>query len=263
MIVRNRFELSDNYLREFVTNPTPEMFLCGLELEIEDVHDMHHMWLEEHQIMVETDGSLRNHGHEFLIGPGTLEENIKLFADIHSGEISYGKDAFSSRTSTHVHVNMMYSDLYQVKNLLLLYSIFEDLFFNFVGPERKNNIHCVPLGYTHMSRNYGASTDILRSRWHKYTAFNLLPLNEKGTVEFRHLEGTNDKERVCEWLKLIRLLWNTAHSKSSLNVNDLLSIEWLKELTTQILTPAFLRQCKETPTFQVEKNLLDVKLAFL
>ena len=263
MNIKERFELSDSFLLGHCISPKPTEFICGMELEIEQVRDFNEHWMEENCVQVETDGSLRNDGREFLLCPARLEQNLALFKELHKCAVDLGPEAFSQRTSTHVHVNVMYSELYQVKNLLLLYSIFEELFFNFVGEERKNNIHCVPLSYTHMSRYYGGAIDLLRSRWHKYTAFNILPLNEKGTVEFRHLEGTKDHVRVEEWLKLIKLLWITAHTRSSLCGNDLMDITWLKELTAQIMTPAFCRQCVVPPTFVVEKNLIDVKLAFL
>ena len=37
----------------------------------------------------------------------------------------------------------------------------------------------------------------------KYTALNLLPIHDRGTIEFRHMAGTKDIEHLMTWINLI------------------------------------------------------------
>lgn len=53
--------------------------------------------------------------------------------------------------------------------------------------------------------------------WQKYTALNLLPITKYGTVEFRHMHGTNDFDKLCTWINslsnLISVSYNTPLEK--------------------------------------------------
>ena len=261
MTIKDLFSLSDIYLsnRGLKNN---RGFLAGAELEIEAVRDFHGGWMEDNGITPETDGSLRNGGREFLLPPSSRTESVELFQGVHS-KIDLGANPFSYRTSIHVHVNCMYSTPSQVKALLYLYAIFEPLAFSFVGEERKNNIHCTPLWATHMPNLYRLGVDHLAEKWHKYTAFNILPLRELGTVEFRHLYGTDDAAVYQEWLLFISRLWQAAHDIGEFDVKNLTDLSFLKGLQNQLMTSAFLTQCKEPPQYILEDNLLDVKLSFI
>jgi Putative amidoligase enzyme len=235
-----------------------ERFTCGAELEIEDINLVKSL---PAGVDVVDDNSLRNGGREFLTGPRHLEDCVSVLANIHKG-IQTGNKKFTERTSTHVHVNVMYYTQEQVKTLLYLYSIFEPLTFNFVGEARKKNIHCVPLEYTTMHALFKRPIDFIASRWHKYSALNLKPLSSLGTVEFRHLEGTDDVERFEAWLKFLRTLWEISGT-INLTRQNLIDLTLLKEIESQLTTPEFKKQWRTDCHFQLEQNLIDVKIAFL
>lgn len=269
--IQSMYGLSSGFLLEhlFRQNLSPEQinseFICGAELEIESVMDMRLAALTDKYIGVTEDGSLRNHGREFLLPPSTLENSVELFKFTHQC-LFLGEEVepFSERTSVHVHVNCMHSTQQQIKNLLYLYAIFEPLAFAFAGQERADNIHCVPLNHTIMPSNYALSLESLIDRWHKYTAFNLLPLRELGTVEFRHLGGTNDPVRYAAWLKFIKTLWVAAHKIDKIDKVTLLKpAAVLTPLYNELATPEFMANCLTSHYFRLEDNLLDVKLAFL
>lgn len=248
--------------------PITREFVVGLELEIETVYSIKYESLEEeYAIAVIEDGSLRNGGYEFLIPPSNIETALNLFDLIHSqAYCRYREGAFSNRTSIHVHVNCLFSTETEVKNLLLLYSIFEPLFFSFVGQERKNNIHCVPLGYTHMSQRFPLRLFHLctGNSWHKYTAFNLLPLTKLGTVEFRHMEGHNNRERLAAWLHMIKVLWDNAHNPATIFSEETLKqTDWLANIEKELLIPEVIKNMKEPISFELNRNLIDVKLGFM
>jgi len=255
------YGLNDGYICGRVGH-VPNKFIAGAELEIEVVRDFQGSWLQDHGICVENDGSLRSGGKEFLLPPSTSSDLKQLFKDIYE-HLELGRECHSFRTSTHVHVNCLWMTEVQVRDLLLLYAIFEPIFFAYVGQERKENIHCMPLQSTHMPNYYGLQMRHIHQKWHKYTALNVLPLNELGTVEFRHLYGTKDHKVFSQWLDMLELLWTTALSIDGLSRTNLIDLSMLREIERKLLTPSFYVQTKERPEFVLEDNLLDVKLAFL
>lgn len=173
-----------------------------------------------------TDDSLRNNGREFVTPPVTPEVArqalIALYATFRKAEPD-----FSWRTSTHVHLNMREDKVEQVMCLLLLYILFEDSLFSFVGDDRRQSNFCVPVQETNLSYTIsrilsGKQTlPALCEIWQKYTALNPRPLcfndhagggpggshtSGKGTIEFRHLEGTANLTKVVNWINLILCL---------------------------------------------------------
>jgi len=247
-----------HYLGPNVTNT----FIAGAELEIEGVRDWAAGWMGDNYIIVENDGSLRKGGKEFLLPPSNKARLVTLFEDIY-GHLALTSDCHSVRTSTHVHVNCLWMTEIQVRDLLLLYSIFEPIFFAYVGQERKENIHCMPLGSTHMPNHYGLAMRHIHQKWHKYTALNVLPLCELGTVEFRHLYGTKNVSVFSQWIDMLEILWTAAQSVGGLQRNHLIDLSMLRDIERKLLTLDFYACAKERPEFVLEDNLLDVKLAFL
>lgn len=151
------------------------------------------------------DGSLRNTGREFISIPMKVDDAILNFERLHA-TIEYGKEAFSERTSIHVHVDCTSLTLQECRNVVLNYALFEEFFFLMVDPSRRHNIHCVPLTETYLPFHYKQSIPEMFGRWHKYTALNIKPLGKFGTIEFRHMQGHNDVKLLQEWLKTIENL---------------------------------------------------------
>lgn len=158
------------------------------------------------QFYVENDHSLRNNGHEYKTKPVSYDKSLELFKFLHAN-LKYGDDAFSERTSIHVHMNIGDFTTHQAKQLVLFYTLLEPLFFKFVGPKREHSIFCVPLTHTALSKHYNLPFEKLVGMWSKYTAFNILPVKEYGTVEFRHLYGTKDYETYKKWLTILKELY--------------------------------------------------------
>lgn len=264
-LICNQYERNVEVLFERGLNTT--RFVCGVELEIEEVNltSSGLAWCNQRQISVEEDGSLRNNGKEFLLPPNYESDQVSLFTEFHNkSPVRYGKNAFSSRTSTHVHVNVNYMTRPQVKTLMLLYSIFEPLAFQFCGEQRKANIHCVPLSYTHLPSLYSLDIVALINKWSKYTALNLIPVKNLGTVEFRHLGGTNNPDVFQAWLSFLSTLYNEAFRIGTFRQTFLKSpYNQLKAIEQQLLTPEFRHFSKSPIEFSLDDNLLDVKLQYL
>jgi hypothetical protein len=207
MQVKDAFEMSGSSFGGILDSTD---FICGCEFEIEDIKQN----IDHPMILRVEDHSLRNNGWEYKTKPSDFKTTLELFAYLHK-HLKLGNQAFSHRTSTHVHVNVRNMELSTVRQLVLSYALLEPLFFKFVGPEREHNIFCVPLSFTTLPNNYKKDIKYLHGTWHKYTAFNILPLglgknSEQGlgTIEFRHLFGTKDPVIFKDWLSILKELYD-------------------------------------------------------
>lgn len=191
-------------------NPTLKGPLFGIELEIENLPRFSdgERW-DDPDWDIKTDGSLRNNGYEFVSSPLPLKHvhtALKRAID----KIKPTKESYSERTSVHVHVNMRGTTVDNVKSFCLLYLAVENLLFHYVNPERQKNIFCVPLSSFDSSNSFFGLFDKqvfrLSNAWSKYSALNLLPLSSFGTLEFRHMQGTDDVEYINQWVEFINCL---------------------------------------------------------
>lgn len=185
-----------------------EGFLVGCEFEVEFVATIKQT--PPHILSIATDDSLRNEGKEFITMPTSVANTLAAHGAVFDPKyVVYGdnEQRCNERGSTHVHVNFSDRTEEQVKQFIRLYALVEPLFFDFVAEHRRNNIYCVPLSCTNMLTSLQNSLPYVVEHWHKYTAFNVKPLEQYGTIEFRHLEATSDTAKFSEWLKMIYALY--------------------------------------------------------
>jgi len=176
----------------------------GIECEIENIID--HSDINPVVFNTTTDGSLRNNGFEYVSVPLSVPVVKRAFEHLHA-KLAVGPEPFTHRTSIHVHVNCANLDDTQVRSIVLLYALYEEAFFMMVDKSRRENIHCVALTETFLPSYYQAQLKGMFSKWHKYTALNLRPLNKYGTIEFRHMHGTSDQVLVGQWLDVLEALF--------------------------------------------------------
>lgn len=210
----------------------------GLEVEIEDVSftldsKASPDWL------IQNDGSLRNHGREFV-------SHILHASDVRSSLASLylflssclgKKPSFSWRTSIHVHLDVGDLTTAELGNLILLYTVFESSLFRFSCEDRKKSVFCVPLTRTLLTNDInlllndtGNGNDItptLFERWSKYSALNIGRLRDLGTMEFRHLNGEWDAGKVALWVDLILAL-----KEASVRLSRGCITDYIKEMNT-------------------------------
>lgn len=177
--------------------------LVGIEVEVENalgIGARRSMW------QVKDDGSLRNVGREFVTlpikacdAPGALHSLMT--------ETLQQDCCFSPRTSVHIHLDCTSLPTETVVDMVLLYSVFERLWYKFVGKQRIKNIYCVPITETRLLRVLGTH-GLMPTVWQKYAGLNLKPLGEYGTLEFRHMHGTADVAKLSIWIDLICCLKN-------------------------------------------------------
>lgn len=202
----------------------PDESDVGIEIEIENIHSrvgvgQYSYDLAEYKDLTRhlwdntEDGSLRNNGREFVSFPvrkSEIEFAIsKLFNYL--GDTKETRNfVFSERTGIHVHVNARDMTLDNLKTFLIAYIIAEPVLYNFCGGKRHKNIFCVPLNQTD-SQFCGwvfkgkTLSDLVGgfSGWKKYNGLNLRPITQHGTIEFRHMVGTADQNKLNRWIDLV------------------------------------------------------------
>lgn len=193
-------------------NPPDPSLIYGVELEIEGCRpDM-----QTPGLAVTEDGSLRNSGLEFITKPMTYSNLVWALDTFFSHNDWLGPANYSERCSVHVHTNVQDLTVEQLASISMIYQVFEGVLFNYAGMDRRRNIFCVPWAETQL--NYRSITkmlnkeDVVFQDWQKYTALNLLPVTSLGTIEWRHLPGTNNKELIYEWCRLIGHIFHLARN---------------------------------------------------
>ena len=197
--------------------PLPDQYI-GLEMELEgqragDVRAHRErgapFWTD-HQ-----DGSLRN-GIEYVLSQPLMGAQLRQAID-------YFYDNFktftpSPRTSIHVHMNMRQENetIEGLRNLVVLYYMFEKAFFHIADENRKWSAYCnafedIPPEILNAVVNEERSTDHLFAvledsagrNQNRYYGLNLNALHKFGTLEFRHFPLVADRERLVQWLRLL------------------------------------------------------------
>lgn len=143
------------------------------------------------------DGSLRNHGLEFVsvpvVGHGIDYALHELDKQILT---RYPTRTNSIRTSIHVHVDVSKWKIREMWHLLPFYALFEEVFFSFHDWTRQANPYCYPI----TSLRPG-SVGIFESL--KYCALNLAPIERQMTIEFRHADFSLDMKKNRRWIQMV------------------------------------------------------------
>lgn len=220
----NHFEADNNL-------PLP-LELMGVELEYEDVirrdNSAPPLWTA-----VE-DGSLRNNGIEYIFSEPLYGTGIKEALDGMQEHVNNISPDVGARTSVHVHLNVSDMDVDQLMTLIILYLVFEKAIVSYHGGMREDNIFCVPyykapdalaqLIHLFQHQNEVSSMDVrsILSGFNKYYGLNIGAVIQHGSLEFRHMAGTTDMNKVREWICIIQQLKSTA-LRTGANYMDLIT----------------------------------------
>ena len=193
------------------TDPTRNV---GIEIEVENVDiadinaDLGQVW------SVGRDGSLRPPEYSAEIkSPRSGYAGTALLESIIAADesIPLRSGSFSWRCATHVHVDVRDKQLDDLKYSLVLYALIEPFIFAWDGTGRHESRFCMP--WWVCAEDISTASAIARenddhdlhnwiSRFSKYTAMNLAPMNKFGTIEFRHAQGTCDKDTLIEYINI-------------------------------------------------------------
>lgn len=161
---------------------------------------------------VVADYSLRN-GAEYVLRKPIAIKAVSDALDLLTAtlRIDGSKIDYSFRTSVHVHLNVQQYTYVQLLNLIYTYLLIEEPMMEYCGEVRKSNRFCLRL------RDAEYFADILLSLFQdgpealeripankvRYAALNLESLAKFGSVEFRGMRGTCDKDIILNWCTAI------------------------------------------------------------
>lgn len=177
----------------------------GIEIELENHYGD---YINNPYWTYKEDGSLRNHGIEYVTTKGIQVKHCREALEQLFSAIPDATET-TSRTSIHIHMNVLDLTLEELYDFLITYTILEKSLYNFAGPKRYYNIYCVPIQESSFIQSYLHHTKLdtklrhLILQWNKYSGLNLATIQQFGTIEFRHLKGTLDIEKILNWIRLV------------------------------------------------------------
>lgn len=194
--------------------------LFGVEVELEGGNVTYKDGFQNDEILNDweplADGSLRDrHGppQEWVFrGPVKYPKAVKRINDLFDYLAARRANIVTSnRTSVHVHFNMGDKSVYQVLNLFILFTIFEDILDNFCGDTRKGNLFCLSSRLADhqvevLTRACVDEHSLVMPEGFRYCSLNLAALNKFGTVEFRGMRGVDNRQDLLNWLKIVNEL---------------------------------------------------------
>lgn len=243
----------------------------GVEIELENVDNPNlfenqdlstckkMLWVQK------ADGSLRNNGQEFITAFGTTVNLLPLSLTVLDHYLIQNKPAAiaNARTGLHVHYNVQGLSLYELMNVLFLYSTIEPAFFFYSG-NRFDNIFCVPwcenkytigdiiLGSAFSSK-YNRADQFRWRNYSKYCGLNVSTVATFGTLEFRMHKGSKNTEEIMNWVKTIDALFTYAKNTDLIRNIELFRTERTNEKYLALIKFIFNRY-KQEPTEELIKE---------
>lgn len=206
--------LIERYANNTYGIKAPKEQLYGVELEVEDVPI--ELWPANGTFNpgkywnMKEDGSLRNHGYEFVSRALDLTTLITALHQFYAWDRRH-RFARSIRTSMHVHADMRMYTPYQVLGIAGVYTLVEPLLMHACGSHREENIYCVPfyranddLGYVLNALSDADNYFREVRETCKYSALYFEPLHRFGTIEFRMAPVWGTAEEAITWVGAIK-----------------------------------------------------------
>ena len=173
-------------------------------------------------------GNFPDERHEFVLKKPILLDEVSVAMDALIKSQEGAKIKFSFRTSVHVHMNVSTFTRAQVCSLVYLYLLFEEPLINFCGTSRKANRFALRLrDAEYMMEVIKLMFKGTHPDWHRmpddqmrYSSLNLEAMRKYGSVEFRGMRGTIDKETIVTWVKLLNFIKEYASKHSVQQISD-------------------------------------------
>lgn len=168
---------------------------------------------------IETDGSLRNNGYEFVLRkPIPRKDIVPTLQDLlHYVESVENNNILPSiRAGVHIHLNVQDLTIGQVLNFMMCYYLLETALLRTCGENREGNLFCL--------RNQDANNTIFaleqviaqrsffeaHSDQYRYAALNFQSLFTYGSLEFRSLATQPDLANLKPWVDVLLQLKDSA-----------------------------------------------------
>lgn len=231
----NRIEFTGNDL-------LPAVGALGFEIELEGIHGGR--WPQNIEGWVrKDDGSLRD-GKEYIFdGPQSGDMALNSLRAMAAKMAEVGVDP-TFRCSTHVHLDIRDLNWDQYERTVLLYMVFEDMFFDHCQPYRRHSNFCVPFQSNDwLSQYFGQRVigcDSFAHKfsnlqlWPKYSGLNLQVTTSFGSIEFRGSHAIVDEAELIGLAQRMLYL-----KKYVLNDTSADHYEFLANVATKVASDVF------------------------
>lgn len=160
---------------------------------------------------VEYDGSLRGEAYEYVLRKPVPRNKVELLLDRLALKFKEaGSEVYDTgRAGVHVHINIRDLSRIQLYNFICLYLIFEDVLVEYCGKDRVGNLFCLRVRdaeflLTMLEESIvRESLSVLHTDSIRYAALNCKAICEYGSLEFRAMRSTMDKEVLLNWVNLL------------------------------------------------------------
>ncbi len=207
----------------------PGMGAFGIEIETESKSAYNSP--EFHYWTVHGDGSLRDYGVEYVLHkPLEYNEVPKALLEFKDKTKGIKFNEKSTYTSVHVHLNFVDKDLKVLANFITLYLLVENVLTRYCGSDRDGNLFCLKVADAEdqlqqirslfngvASGNLKTAQRVisnLNANAYKYSALNICPLRNFGSVEVRTHYGTTDIDLIDRWVSILNRLYEAAQKYS-------------------------------------------------
>lgn len=187
----------------------------GIEIEVEGEGLMNGLDKAKYWKVV-PEPSLRGGAEFVLIDPVPIKDLSKVM-DNFEAMTTKAKFVPSLRTSVHVHINVSTKTLLEVYTALSAYWIVENALIRLNGSFREGNLHCLRARDAEAFIRMVAEDVIKGSHFHqtgsdsmRYSAVNLAALHKFGSLEFRFIRGTTDRDEIETWAKQLYAMVHNA-----------------------------------------------------
>lgn len=122
----------------------------------------------------------------------------------------------STRTSVHVHLNVLPFYQNRLASLLSLWFIFEELLSEWCGEHRAGNLYCLrakdgPVIIEQIKEWFDKRGHVpLDTEGLHYAALNLAALTQHGSVEVRTMRGVTEPKPLLTWVGILQKLYEAS-----------------------------------------------------
>ncbi|AGK87027.1 amidoligase [Pseudoalteromonas phage RIO-1] len=244
---------------ELFSIPQHKGCYLGIEVELENVtkevtkyDEVKYHKLTQNLVRCIKDGSLRNHGAEFIFNQPLMYGSREFEQSINYIEktCSTLQAVSSPRTSTHYHLNVTDLTPSQLSNLMYMSLLIEPVLMKYCSEYRQHNRFCLPTWQSdvlHDLRNClkwvaeGVADDaayfsVDRT---KYSSISLHRLSDLGTVEYRMFDGTYNSAVHRNIGKLLNFLRRISQHRTLEEIKEAKVQGRLRTVLTSVLRTAF------------------------
>lgn len=184
----------------------------GVEIEVEGVN----LPTAVTGWSVTRDGSLREYGENVALeyvfrNPCDLNKAIERLQGLEEAfEKNQAVHEESPNCGVHVHVNCQDLSITQLYNFITLYLVHEHMLTRFCGPSREGNLFCLraeDAEFLVFELERALMDGMFRERFSntqlRYAGMNVCSLPLYGSLEFRSMRGTTDRQVLQQWCELL------------------------------------------------------------